>query len=129
MTSLPIIVRQLLTASLLAGLTTAGLPPCLLAPANCRSSTANHGQKTCCCEGKCGGHCHMACCQSPPPDQQRGPAPTRVSDDGAAAWGLAATAAARLDAATAAGFRHDLAFRGAWIVPGSLLDLSIRLNV
>jgi hypothetical protein len=130
MGTLSIIVRHLLVASLLAGLSTAGLPPCLLAAGNCPAAAPQSGAKTCCCNGKCGAHCRMACCQSPAPSQDRAPAPTKLSDDASVTWGLAATAAAELDAATAADFRHGISRHGAWIAaPNSLLALSIRLNV
>ena len=58
------------------------------------------------------------------------PHPTKLSDDVTVTWGLAATAAAELDAATAADFRHGHSRNGAWIdTADSLLLLSIRLNV
>src|SRR3990172_10829095 len=121
MGAFPITVRQLLVASLLAGLSAAGLPPCLLASGNCPSAAPNHGAKTCCCKGKCGAHCRMAFCKSPAPIQDRAPAPTKLSDDVSVTWGLAATAAARLDAATTANFRHGISRYGAWIAaPDSL---------
>lgn len=130
MGAIPTIFRHLLVASLLAGLSTAGLPPCLLAAGNC-PSTALHGRaKTCCCKGKCGSHCRMACCQAPAPTQDRAPAPTKVTDDASVTWGLAATAAAELDAASAAEFRHGISRHGASLAAlDSLLALSIRLNV
>ncbi len=127
---LAIIVRHSLVASLLAGLSTAGLPPCLLAAGNCPSAAAHRDAKACCCQGKCRGHCGMACCQPPAPRLDRAPAPTKLSDDASVTWGLAATAAAELDQAAAADFRHGISRHGAWIAsPDSLLDLSIRLNV
>ncbi|MEX2092045.1 MAG: hypothetical protein WD971_05175 [Pirellulales bacterium] len=130
MGAFPITVRQLLVASLLTGLTTAGLPPCLLAAGNCPSAAPSDGAKTCCCKGKCGGHCRMACCQSPAPTQDRAPAPTKLSDDASVTWGLAASVAALLDAATAADFRHGISRHGAWIAtPDSLIALSVRFNV
>lgn len=130
MGSNPTIIRHLLVASLLAGVTTAGLPPCLISAGGCAAATAKHGQKTCCCHGKCGAHCRMACCQSPAPPQDRAPAPTKPSDDYSVTWGLATTTASAFDAATAVNFRHGISRHGAWIaVPESLLALSIRINV
>jgi len=130
MGAFPTIFRHLLVASLLAGLSTAGLPPCLLAAGNCPSATPSRGAKTCCCKGKCGAHCRMACCQAPAPTQERAPVPTKVTDDASVTWGLSATAIAQLDSATAADFRHGISRHGAWIaIPDSLLALSIRINV
>ena len=130
MGALPTIFRQLLVASLFAGLSVAGLPPCMFSAGNCPSAAPRHGAKTCCCKGKCGGHCRMACCQAPAPSQDRAPAPTKLSDDVTVTWGLAATAAAELDAATAADFRHGHSRNGAWIdTADSLLLLSTRFNV
>jgi hypothetical protein len=53
-----------------------------------------------------------------------------LSDDASVTWGLAAGAAAQLDAATTADFRRSNSRRGAGLTaPDSLLELSIRLNV
>jgi hypothetical protein len=130
MAAISTILRHLIVAILLAGLAIAGLPPCVLTAGNCPSAAIQHGPKTCCCKGKCGTHCKMACCQAPAPAQDRAPAPTKLADDGSVSWGLAAGAALQLDAIAGAEFRRGSFRPGAWVAaPDSLLNLSIRLNV
>jgi hypothetical protein len=130
MGSNPTIFRHLLVASLLAGLSAAGLPPCMISAADCAAAATKHSKKTCCCHGKCGAHCRMACCQAPPPAQGRAPAPTKPSDDASVTWGLAAATASAFDAITAVNFRHSISRQGEWMAASeSLLALSVRINV
>jgi hypothetical protein len=123
------ILRQSLVASLLAGLTTAGLPPCLVAGANCQAA-ASAKAKPCCCQGKCAQHCRMACCQSPNPPQDRAPAPTRLTDDASVIWGLAPAAVGAIVTLTRAEARPGSSGPVFSLATGdSLRELCIRLNV
>lgn len=122
--------RQSLVVSLLAGLAVGGLPPCLLTGDSCAAAVAHRPASTCCCQGKCGGHCHMACCQSPAPSQERPAAPPRLSDEHSVTWGLVAGATGTLDSAATADFSHGNSHLAAWPATcGSLLILGVRFNV
>ena len=122
--------RPIVVASLLVGLSTAGVSPCMYAAANCDSDSSRPRPKVCCCKGKCGPLCRMTCCQAPAPKQDRTPALPKLSDEFAPTWGLATAAVAHVDAATSADLRYGFLGHGEGIsTPPTLLAFGIRLNV
>jgi hypothetical protein len=132
MSIFPTKLRLMVVASLLVGLTAAGVSPCPLAAASCGPAAASkpHGARGCCCGADCDGSCGAACCQSPAPKQDRAPAAPKSSDELSTPWGLSLAAVIQIDAPAAADLRHALLGDGVSSFScASLLALNVRLNV